>query len=192
MTRTQIINKFIVDNNYTNFLEIGTNNGVNYNGVICENKTSVDPEPQVVNYVPTCNIETSDSFFARNKKKFDIIFIDGLHEATQVAKDIQNALNCLSDGGTIVCHDMKPRSYEAQLVPRIQKVWNGDCWKAWLMFRASDSFLKMYVIDTDEGCGVIKRGGQRLIEEWDMDYADFVDNQKELLNLISINEFKAL
>jgi len=192
MTRTEIINKLIEDNDYRTYLEIGVNNAVNINGVKVEYKTGVDPNPQVANYYPACNIETSDSFFERNEKKFDIIFIDGLHEHEQVYKDISHALSCLSKGGTIVCHDMKPRSYEAQLVPRIQTAWNGDCWKAWLMFRATENFLKMFVVDTDEGCGVIQLGVQRTIEDYDLDYADFVDNQKELLNLITVNEFKAL
>ena len=39
---------------------------------------------------------TSDHFFSINKDNFDIIFIDGLHEYSQVMKDIKNSLKFLN------------------------------------------------------------------------------------------------
>lgn len=190
MYRFEIINKLIKDNNYKSYLEIGVNNGINLRMVNCDTKVGVDPEPKVRIYTPECNILTSDKFFEINKRKFDIIFVDGLHEANQVYKDIINSLEVLNDGGTIVCHDMKPRSYEAQLVPRIQKVWNGDCWKAFVKLRQERNDLEMFVVDTDEGCGIIKKGTQTKLEiKEEINYDNFVKNQKEWLNLISINDF---
>ena len=49
--------------------------------------------------------ETSDSFFIKNKEKFDVIYIDGSHESTQVYKDINNAWNFLNIGGILICDD---------------------------------------------------------------------------------------
>ena len=193
MYRFDIINKLIKNNKYKKYLEIGVNNAANINQIQCEQITGVDPEPAVANYYKSCNIMTSDAFFESNTDKFDIVFIDGLHEAEQVYKDIINSLDVLNDGGTIVCHDMKPRSYEAQLVPRIQKVWNGDCWKAFVQLRTERNDLKMFVVDTDEGCGIITQGEQiklKIVEE--INYKNLVINEKKWLNLISVNEFKAL
>ena len=48
---------------------------------------------------------TSDNFFSKNKEKFDLIYIDGAHEAMQVYKDINNAWDALSVNGIIICDD---------------------------------------------------------------------------------------
>ena len=42
--------------------------------------------------------------------KFDLIFIDGLHLANQVQKDIENSLKFIKDEGFIVLHDCNPPS----------------------------------------------------------------------------------
>jgi hypothetical protein len=49
----------------------------------------------------------------------------------------------------------------------------------------------MYTVDTDWGCGVIKRGKQNpiLIEEEDLNYENLNSNRKEWLNLITVEEF---
>jgi predicted O-methyltransferase YrrM len=51
---------------------------------------------------------TSDAFFERSMVKFDVIFIDGLHEEHQVDRDIVNSLQHLNPGGIIVLHDCLP------------------------------------------------------------------------------------
>ena len=48
---------------------------------------------------------TSDEFFKNNTKIFDIIYIDGFHEAPQVYKDICNSWHCLNKNGIIICDD---------------------------------------------------------------------------------------
>ena len=82
-------------------------------------------------------------FFSNNKKKFDLIFIDGLHEYQQVRKDILNSIKCLKEGGFILVHDCLPRSISAQAVPRFRNIWNGDVWKAIVEFR-TNSNLEIY------------------------------------------------
>ena len=39
---------------------------------------------------------------------FDVIFIDGLHLADQVEKDIDNALKFIKEDGFIILHDVNP------------------------------------------------------------------------------------
>ena len=186
MTRTEIINLFIEKNNYKSYLEIGTQNGKNFEAIKCAHKVGVDPEPMS----KATHHQTSDEFFKTNEDVFDIIFIDGLHHAEQVISDIANSLLNLKKGGTIVCHDINPTSEKMQQVPRIQTEWTGDCWKAFMQFRENKKTLKMFVVDTDYGVGVIQRGKQETVNiDCELTYENFVANRKEWLNLISVEEF---
>jgi hypothetical protein len=195
MKRHEIINHLIKKNNYKSYLEIGLDEGNHHNDekVNCELKHSVDPAE---NSRATFNMP-SDLFFIGNKRKYDIIFIDGLHHCDQVIRDIDNSLQCLNEGGTIVVHDCNPTTEEMQIVPRMQGEWTGDVWKAILYFR-SDRFLKIYTIDSDYGVGVIQKATEEdtnfnafLIGKEDP-YQCFSKHKKEILNLITVEEFLAL
>ena len=48
---------------------------------------------------------TSDSFFLNQKDKYDLIYIDGSHEADQVYKDIKNSWKILNINGVLICDD---------------------------------------------------------------------------------------
>lgn len=196
--RYDIINSFIKKNNYINYLEIGVNNGLNIKKIIAEHKDGVDSGREGV-FAPETNYRvTSDEFFGLIKDhdiKYDIIFVDGLHHDYQVYKDIINSLNHITSNGTIICHDINPLWEITQRNEAFPGCgcWNGSCWKAWVKLKAERNDLEMYVVDTDHGCGVIKRGKQKLIKlptdafNLDFDYLD--SNRKELLNLISVEEF---
>lgn len=194
--RYDIINYLIEKYKLVNYLEIGVFKGENIREIKATHKDGVDPgvegyTPPEVNYPMT-----SDAFFelikGHDEIKYDIIFIDGLHHAEQVEKDIQNSLNHIVEGGFIVLHDCNPVSYEAQLVPRETIAWNGDTWKAFVDFKVHYPEMKCCVVDTDFGVGVIKVGEQICTLQynfWDWEYFD--SNRKQLLNLITWDEFKA-
>lgn len=199
--RFHIINYLIDKYKLVNYLEIGVFKGENIREIKATHKDGVDPgvegyTPPEVNYPMT-----SDTFFDLIKEhdeiKYDIIFIDGLHHADQVEKDIQNALNHLVPNGFIVMHDCNPVSYEAQLIPRETVAWNGDTWKAFVKFKFNHPNFKSCVIDTDFGVGVIQnlsdyRGPfMPLVEQNITEWNYFNNNRKQLLNLISWDEFKA-
>ena len=153
MQRYEIINQFIHERNYTMFLEIGTNDGATYNRVDAKIRVSVDPGQNT----PATFRMTSDEFFAQNLAKFDIVFIDGLHEHDQVYRDIQNALSALTPGGVIILHDCLPTSEQMQehlLIAPSGYPWTGDVWKAFVKARASLPY-ESYTINDDFGCGVI-------------------------------------
>ena len=61
-----------------------------------------------INYFKT----TSDIFFENNIKTFNLIYIDGHHEYSQVKKDFLNAFNCLKKNGYIICDDFNWFFYE--------------------------------------------------------------------------------
>lgn len=199
MNRTDIINFYISKYNFQKYLEIGVAEGLNIDRVEANHKDGVDPGPpesegpisKAVNY-----IMTSDNFFAEIKDKnifYDFIFIDGLHHYDQVDRDILNSLNVLNDGGIIMLHDSMPSTYEGQAVPRMQISWCGDVWKSIVKLRYRNPNLEIFTIDTDYGCTILKRGSQKLYDKVPLKAAlnwnYFLPNRKELLNVISVEEF---
>jgi len=192
MTRTEIINYLIQKVKGTSYLEIGVREPQgNYNQIVCENKIAVDPVPLEEGIIPL----TSDEFFKQNLITYDVIFIDGLHEEEQVMRDIINSLKVLNEGGYVICHDMSPTTELMQKVPiETDEAWTGDCWKAWVKLRSSRKDLSMFVIDTDFGVGVIKKGKQKCLslEDLSLNYSNLEVNRKEWLNLISTQEFYEL
>jgi hypothetical protein len=193
MTRTEIINSLIQKYNYKSYLEIGVNTpsqpGYNWIGVKIQTKHGVDPN------VETTFKMTSDEFFEKHiAQKYDIIFIDGLHIFEQVYRDIINSLGYLNDNGTIVVHDCNPVDEITQRRVRCSDAWHGDVWKAILKLRIEERNLQVFTVDTDEGCGIIRRGNQELLlvdKDIDIfDYSYLEKNREMVLNLISLNTFR--
>ena len=183
--------------NYLNYLEIGVRNPeATLNKIIAKHKDGVDPAPMgngEVNYPVS-----SDDFFELiegHDIKYDIIFIDGLHLYEQSVLDIKNALNHLTEEGTIIMHDCNPPTYDHQIEEYIiGKPWNGTVWKSFVEYRCTDPNLTMSVINTDWGIGIIQKGKQDI---WEKDslktcqkYNYLEKNRKELLNLLSVEEFE--
>lgn len=187
MNRITIIQSFINKNNYKNYLEIGVQGGHCFSEIKCETKVGVDPDKSSKATVH----ETSDDFFAGNKEKFDIIFIDGLHHSDQVEKDIINSLACLAEGGTVLMHDCLPTNEFMQLIPLTSQCeWTGDTWKAYVKLRQERSDLNMKVCNTDWGVGIITKGSQTPIKiNVEVNYQNFEKYKHEWMNIISVEEF---
>ena len=137
---------------------------------------------------------SSNTFFNKNSIKYDIIFIDGLHLEYQVDKDIMNSLNILNKNGTIIMHDCNPptefhqrENYEVNgKFPN----WNGTVWRSFAKLRINNKKLKMYCVDCDWGIGIIRKSSQTLFNCNELlTYHLLNKERKNLLNLISVNEF---
>ncbi len=154
MTRTDLINWIIRSRQYNTYLEIGVGSGrENFDCVQCERKLGVDP----ASGVPSVLHFASDVFFEVIKNEFDLIFIDGLHEAFQVDRDIAHSLRRLTQGGVVVLHDCLPPDEWHQRPSadcRPDENWNGTVWKSALRFFAKSQWC-CFVVDCDWGCGVI-------------------------------------
>ena len=152
---TSFYERFLVINAKTkptdNYIEIGVENGFTFNKVHFINKIGVDPDPKCNNdtIVPI----TSDAFFegfininGRLDGRTNVIFIDGLHQAEQVVKDINNSIKCLvsddniEDKGKLFIDDVLPLTYDEQLkipnkhfyendILKYGEPWTGDVWK---------------------------------------------------------------
>lgn len=208
MTRTDLINYLIKKHNLKRYLEIGLQNAdQNFNKIECAYKVSIDPDPNA----HATFILNSDDFFVMIQKcigdyigspktgvdtvptKYDLIFIDGLHTAEQVKKDFENSLKVLSPNGFIVLHDCNPLKEEHTIVPRPTKTghWHGDVYK--FIIEELHFYFKKYVtVDIDCGCGVWNNSGQDILKDGHYppnNWNSFDINRKELLNLISWDEF---
>ena len=181
-----LINKY----KYSDYLEIGCDQDQLFSKVKIKNKTGVDP-------TNGGNIrKTSDEFFKENKKKFDIVFIDGLHTYNQVKKDILNSINCLKDEGIVLVHDCMPDSLSKQAVPRYRMSWNGDVWKAIVDLRQNEN-LEIYTCKIDQGIGVIKKKRNSSILKIeknikDLKFKDYYKNYIKYLRVVDLDEFQRL
>ncbi len=185
MKRFDIINHLIKKHNYKTYLEIGTQFGDCFSQIDIDFKECVDPEKR---YDELTHEMTSDNYFNQNTKTFDIVFVDGLHVEEQCTKDILNALKCLNQGGTIVVHDCLPHCEEF-----IQVCWNGTVFRSIIDLRYNNPELDIKVVDTDCGCGVIRRGSQAVYNAVPLDLAKtyyyYEKNKTSLMNVISPEEF---
>lgn len=208
--RTDVINYLITTlNREITYLEIGVRNpDHNFNLINAKTKHSVDPGSEFKENPVDFKI-TSDEFFDRletNKIlskdiKFDIIFIDGLHLATQVDKDITNSLKFIKEDGYIVLHDCNPptqwharEEYRYPFTPANGN-WNGTTWKAFVKHR-QNSGLKSCCIDSDWGVGILSKtqplGESTKIDNEFYDYSVFEKNRTESLNLITFDKLQKL
>jgi hypothetical protein len=194
--RFHIINYLIEKHNLVNYLEIGVFKGENIREIKALHKDGVDPgvegyTPPEVNY-PMGSNEFFELIKGHEDIKYDIIFIDGLHEYSQVKKDIENSLNHLQPNGFILMHDCNPVSYDAQIPDRKTIAWNGDVWKSFVEFKQNNLNFECCVVDTDFGVGFIKNNGESFNSSplLDIDYQTFDSDRKKYLNLITWDEFK--
>ena len=183
-SRINIIQKIIDKQKYSNYLEIGCDNDENFSKVIIKNKIGVDPLKG-----GTLRM-TSDEFFRENKKKFDLIFLDGLHTYEQTIKDIDNSLKFINTNGVILIHDCLPKKIWNQIVPRIYGHWNGDVWKAIVHSRTYDH-ADTYTCIADHGLGVVfkRKNSNPLILDLKnfkkLKFRDYYNNHNKYMNLVS-------
>lgn len=195
--RYHLLNYLARKHGYARYLEIGVRNPKNnFNRIRVAFKEAVDPAP----LAPIAHTMKSDDFFAKldatnPSVRYDMVFIDGLHIADQVERDVVNSLRYLNPGGVLVLHDCNPPDEQAQVdhFDGTAKVWVGTVWKAWAKLRATRADLSMCVVDIDLGCGVIRTDKQACIKAPatydDMSYAFLSQNRREILNLVSVDRF---
>ena len=199
-TRGTIISILQDKYKYERYLEIGTNQDILFSQARVHFPVAVGVDPAMGGTVRM----TSDEFFKTNNQYFDIIFVDGLHEANQVYKDIRNSLRWLLPGGTIVMHDCNPHGNLSltAMFPRPESaiIWNGDTWKTAVAMRLVQD-LEIVIVDIDQGVGVIRRRPNRhplaqdLIEFLGVSPISMLDNdifrsrKDQIFRLLTIDQF---
>lgn len=213
--RFDIINLIIssIKTEMTRYLEIGVRNPAdNFNRIAADFKFSVDPgvefKDNPVDFAGTSDeffdqLNSGKLFFEGSRQAFDLIFIDGLHLADQVHRDIENALNWVTDDGFIVLHDCNPpteyhaRESYADVNTPAGRYWNGTVWKALAALRTRTD-LSVFCIDTDWGCGVISKNSHLYpslaheIGPFFYEYRNLADNRAEVLGLVSPSDLPSI
>jgi hypothetical protein len=189
--RRELIKWLLENYDYKSYLEIGFKEGGTFFTVNLLDKIGIDPNPQ--RFGPNILKMTSDDYFEQCDRKFDIIYIDGLHEAHQVLRDVNNSLAHLNEGGTIIMHDCNPRNEINQSVPRVAAEWNGDAWKTFVLLRTRHD-IDLACGNFDYGNGVIRvrpNGSILQIPYTKIDelkWSDFSINRNEWLRLMNAND----
>lgn len=197
--RTDVINFLVTKFNLQRYCEIGLQRPEqNFDKIISDYKVSVDPDLNA--HATYCM--TSDQFFevaawniGYNDRKFSIIFLDGLHSAEQLQNDFYNCLKYLSPDGWICMHDTNPESEDLTHFPRDKSgSWNGSCYKFAASLLVPNG--KKFTVGVDHGVTCVQPKGKYEISDpstWIVNnWRDFDKNRKELLNLISWDEFLAI
>lgn len=216
MTRTEVIQKILDKKGANKYLEIGVEFGTNFFPIRVKHKIAVDPNFKISKKIKTkwtlkrpfitrakyCEL-SSDNYFAssKNVNQLDLVFIDGLHSYKQSLKDVENSLQNLKDDGIIVMHDCNPPneaaafaadSYEHAIslnLPGWTNEWCGDVWKTICYLRSNRNDLKIFVLDSDYGLGIITKEEANATldlsnsEIENMTYNEFYKNKNHLLNL---------
>lgn len=183
VNRWDLIMKIIKFYNFKSYLEIGCDDDYSFKKIDVPEKTGVDP------YSGGNFKGTSDEFFLQNKKKFDCIFIDGLHEYDQVCKDLDNSLNCINEGGIIFLHDALPANVHQQAVPRYKIIWNGDVWKSIVYFRTRND-CDIVTCKIDHGVSIVRKIPNKDLLKINVNnfknlkFEDFYNNYQRYLRVI--------
>ena len=180
-----LINDLISDLNYKSYLELGVSVGESWKLISCENKIGVDNNINVANEFDGVIHATTDDYFLNNQNKFDIIYIDALHEKNQVYKDFKNSFNALNDSGIIIFHDINPLD-----ISQTHFNSSGDVFELWI--ELSNTY-KVYTIKGTAGDSVgifIKSENSKFIdiEIKDYTYQFFSENREDFISYLNYEE----
>lgn len=221
MDRVEVIQAIIDRTHATEYLEIGVETGLSFVPLRVDSRTGVDPALEwrrrrslarraggKLVGKPSVKVHqrTSDDFFSRldRRRKFDVIFVDGLHTYEQVVKDVSNSLDHLTSGGVIVLHDCNPPTEasahpardcahaESLGLPGWTGAWCGDVWKAVCHLRSQRDDLRVFVLDCDTvGVGIVTVGDNdtRLaFSQSELDAMTFADLDADRTNLLDLRD----
>jgi len=141
---------------------------------------------------------------------YDVVFVDSWHTFDCSMRDLETGLSVLREGGVMVVHDCFPRKEFAGPV-FYGGCWSGVTYAAYVEFLLSRRELFYCTVDTDYGCGVVKKIRRDeackppygvtdvIVEQWrskrsrgDDMFDFFYNHRRELLNLVSAEEFLAM
>lgn len=181
-----LINDLISDLNYKSYLELGVSIGESWKLISCENKIGVDNNINVANEFDGVIHATTDDYFLNNKDKFDLIYIDALHEKNQVYKDFKNSFNVLNDSGLIIFHDVNPFD-----ISQTHFNSSGDVFELWIELAKT---YKVYIIKNEydgDSVGIfIKSKNSKFIdiEVKDYTYQFFSENREDFISYLNYEE----
>ena len=122
MRRPDVMNSLLSVFRDPDYLEIGVNAGQTFLEINAATRTAVDPafafdtKPHATASTVFYEV-TSDEFFGSINagRRYDVVYLDGLHTFDQTTRDLVNALSLLKPSGIIAIDDVLPNSFHASL-----------------------------------------------------------------------------
>ena len=132
---------------------------------------------------------SAEAFFKQNNDSFDVIAAPNPRDANEMRSILYGGWETLNRGGVLLCGNVKPD------IPRSPsgsgaKPEVDDRWREWVRFRAAHPKLRMFVVDSKGGIGVILRDappGPPLssFPVTDLTWVNYLRHRKEWLDLLS-------
>lgn len=148
------------------YVEIGCRHGHSLKLARCP-AVAIDPEPDIRETLSApiqLFRETSDHFFATHDLRallggaVDLAFVDGMHKAEFVLRDILNLESQAARNSVILVDDVLPRKIEWSTRERQTQAWTGDVYKVIPFLRKHRPDLEVFVFDIKiKGLAVISR-----------------------------------
>ena len=216
--KTDLINWLGWQAGYTSYLEVATETtGLMFGLISRDVFSSADRvmyrlHPKYDDGLPiwhrTALADSTECFRALEAagRTFDLVFVDSYHTYESSRRDLELALERLQPGGTVVVHDCRPAKPELATPSFKEGSWLGVTYLAFLDLVNERPDLEYCVVDLDTGCGIL-RPRRHVTADRDraavdpaparrrppaLDYRDwsvYMANQREILNLVSVNQF---
>ena len=87
--------------------------------------------------------------------RYDIVVVDGDHSYEQSKKDLENALESITESGLVIVHDSFPQNVKLTGAKK-QGAWCGDVYKTVMEARLQRD-LSVITWDKDYGCSIISK-----------------------------------
>jgi hypothetical protein len=169
-TKAQIINHLARVHNYSRYLELcAATTGFRYGEIDRTRLTTArrlmycaavrdHVDGLGVDYWSTSrDIASCLEAMRREGLRFDVILVDPRHEYATSLRDLEAAFRLIDAGGSLIVHDCLPPSAEMAAPEFVPGSWCGLTYQAYVDFVSSHRDLAFYTVDTDFGCGVIRK-----------------------------------
>lgn len=178
LTKNEIIARLAVLNGYRNYLEICTATTGLFHDEVQRTKFQLcrrlmyrcpdgyDDGMRIDYRSPDLDIASCLAEIRRERWRYDIILVDPWHEYDTSLRDLSEAFALIPEGGTLLVHDCLPPTEDSTNPHGIWDPkaggWAGVTHQAYVDFVLGRTDLTYYTVDTDWGCGIIRKlGGDR-------------------------------
>jgi hypothetical protein len=186
-TRHRVVNRLLSLYDQPRYLEVGVCTAHTFDRVTAPIKVAVDPVFEFDHQDPERAVPgveyhqvTSDAYFGTlvdPDRRFDVIYLDGLHTVEQTLRDVTNALHHLQPQGVILIDDVRPSSHLAAIPDRqrffevrnrlgtTEQDWMGDVFRVVLAIETFFQQLSYATVAENHGQAVVWRSRRTAVPE---------------------------
>lgn len=185
--RARVVNRLLALYDEPRYLEVGVCSGRTFDRARAAAKVAVDPVFEFDHEAPERDVPgveyhpvTSDHYFGTvvdPDRRFDVVYLDGLHTVEQTLRDVTNALHHLQPQGVILIDDVRPSSHLAAIPDRQRffevrnrlgltaQDWMGDVFRVVLAIETFFQHLSYATVAENHGQTVVWRARRTSVPE---------------------------